>query len=107
LAIITMDDPTASPNNEFDLRVDLRLTDNEDAVDSGTPLPKGSILRLQHARAVGDGVMEMQTKRPDDISASSVAAKGAFDRAGDEDITIEFEYLFINDPWNEVTILLK
>ena len=42
----------------------------------------------------------------DDISVSSVAAKGAFGRAGDEDITIEFEYLFINDPCDEAEIIV-
>lgn len=40
------------------------------------------------------GIDEAGTGEPDRQPASSVAAKGAFSRAGDEDIVITFEYLF-------------
>ncbi|MEE9365283.1 MAG: leucine-rich repeat domain-containing protein [Dehalococcoidales bacterium] len=110
LKVIDMDDLTQSPNNEFDIRVDYRLTDEADreVVGHGLPLPRGSILLLQHARDTGDGVMEMSTKDPDTVSAASIAAKGAFARAGDEDITIEFEYMFFEDSGDaEIVVYLS
>jgi hypothetical protein len=35
-----------------------------------------------------------------------VAAKGAFARAGGEEITVEFEYMFIEDPCNEAELVV-
>ena len=108
LKIIDMNDPTPSPNNEFDLRVDSRVTDPADRaeVGHGAPLPKGSIVRLEHARDTNDGVMEMATRGPGGTDATSVAAKGAFARAGDEDVTVEFEYLFLEDPHDEAELIV-
>lgn len=51
----------------------------------------GAVQRLADARGPNDGVMELRTE-----TASSVAAKGAFARAGDERITIYFSYRFLN-----------
>jgi hypothetical protein len=97
LKIIDMNDPTPSPSNEFDIRVDVRLTDEADqaVVGDGLPLPQGEVIRMPDARGAGDGAMEMATYGPDIFSASSVAAKGAFARAADEVITVEFEYQFV------------
>ena len=51
-----------------------------------TPIPAGA-----------GGVMDMRTQASDWTQPTSIAAKGAFARAGDEDITVAFEYLFIDD----------
>jgi len=52
------------------------------------------------------GVMEMRTQAPGRSSASSVSAKGAFARAGDEDIMIEFEYMFRADPKEDAELIV-
>ena len=91
---IAMDNDT-----EFDVRVQTRLRNPVDV----QPLPpaaarEGSILRLSGNPDIppgAQGVMEMATKSPGKDSASSVSAKGTFARAGDENITVEFEYLFL------------
>jgi len=101
LKVIHMND-----QEEFDLRVDWRVTDPADraAVGLGAPLPKGSILRITHG--TNDGVMEMSTRGAGGEDAASVAAKGAFARAGDEDVTIEFEYRFMYDPNDEAELIV-
>jgi hypothetical protein len=50
--------------------------------------------------------MDMRTQAPGVWSANSVAAKGAFARAGDEEITIEFEYMFIENPYEEAELVV-
>ncbi len=110
LAVISMDDTTLSPHNEFDIRVRQRLRDTDDIQPIPPSLPKeGSIKRIEGDSAIpagARGVMEMRTEALGLQSASSVAAKGAFARAGDEDITIEFEYLFMDDPHGEAEIIV-
>jgi len=94
LGVIAMNDPTPSPSNEFDIRVRKRLADLDD-FDPGnplSPLPEGIIELLMDVRDIGDGVMEIKT-----LDASSVAAKGAFARACEDEIVIAFEYLFIDN----------
>jgi hypothetical protein len=115
LAIIAMDDTTPSPHNEFDIRVRKRLTDPcdvqpESCIDQTNPNSclEGSIERIDNhpnIPAGSGGVMDMQTQAPGKQSASSIAAKGAFARAGDEDITVAFEYMFIEDPCDEAELI--
>ncbi|HRY71535.1 MAG TPA: right-handed parallel beta-helix repeat-containing protein [Phycisphaerae bacterium] len=97
LGIIAMNDQTASLFNEFDIRVHRRMRDPLD-LQPNPPAPalEGSIQLLPNARnpATQDGVMEMRTRAADRAPARSVAAKGAFARAGEEDIVVTFEYLF-------------
>lgn len=98
LGIIAMNDQT-----EFDVRVRKRLTapeeDQMQPQHPNEPLYIGSIERIDSEMnpsvpAYTGGIMEMRTQAEDKLSASSVAAKGAFARAGDEDIKIQFEYIF-------------
>jgi internalin A len=113
LGIIAMNDQI-----EFDVRVRKRLTDPADNSKQPPapiePLYMGSIERIDvdtnpDVPAYAGGVMEMGTQAPDKQSASSVAAKGAFARAGDEDITVEFEYMFRAhpDPNTELIVYLS
>jgi hypothetical protein len=118
LAVIAMDDTTAPPHNEFDIRVRRRIRDPNDVQPESCiryidPDPssclEGSIERIDddpNIPADACGVMEMRTQALDRESASSVAAKGCFARAGDEDITIKFEYMFLEDPYNEAEIIV-
>ncbi len=110
LGIIAMDDNTPSPHNEFDIRVRKRLREPGDfQPEPPYPPREGSIERIEDAPEIPEGaggVMDMRTQAPDMWSANSVAAKGAFARAGDEDIIIEFEYMFIEDPCNEAELIV-
>ena len=99
LGIIAMNDQTASPFNEFNIRVRKRLTDPEDEnPPTGDPFYVGLVSRLAdaHDPVTHDGAMEMGTKAVGKQSASSVAAKGSFARAGEETLIVAFEYLFMN-----------
>lgn len=103
LGIIAMDDLTESPFNEFDIRIHSRIRDPLDM----QPLPpapalEGVVRLLPHVRGPGNGVMEMATRAANKQSASSVAAKGSFARAGDEDISVTFEYSFRQADENTV-----
>ncbi len=107
LGVIAMDDLKPAPHNEFDVRVRRRLVD-----DPNMPSPPGvgsiRLVRDDPAIPTGSGgVMVMQTQAPESLSsAGSVAAKGAFARAGREDITIQFEYLFLEDGGGEAQIVV-
>lgn len=111
LGIIAMNDTKQSPHNEFDIRVRKRLIDPRDPqpLPPSEPSKIGSIKRIDNDPRIpagAGGVMDIRTQAPNKQSASSVAAKGAFARAGDEDITIEFEYMFIEDPCNEAEMIV-
>jgi hypothetical protein len=110
LGILAMDDPTTSPHNEFDVRVRKRLRDPCDAQpESPYPPREGSIERIEDDPEIPEGagaVMQMQTQALGAWSANSVAAKGAFARAGNEEITITFQYMFIEDPCNEAELIV-
>lgn len=103
LAIIAMDDTTSPPHDEFTIRVQRRLVDPADP-NPVLPLPPVYLGRIQRIDlgendldGRGGGAMLMAAHDPSaPNSASSVAAKGAFARAGDEDVLVEFEYLFLN-----------
>jgi internalin A len=110
LGIIAMNDQT-----EFDVRIRKRLTSPEDdhkqPKSPNEPLYIGSIERIEseinpNIPERSDGVMEMRTQAKNKQSAYSVAAKGAFARAGDEDIIIEFEYLFPENTNGDTTLVV-
>lgn len=111
LGIIAMDDPTPAPHNEFDIRVRRRLIDPEDNQPNPSyPTRSGLITRTDAHPGIPigcGGIMDMRTQAPGRDSASSVAAKGAFARAGDEDITIEFEYLFMEDGEGQAELVVS
>ena len=86
LEVISMNDTTSSPDNEFDLRVSKRQTNDESIKGYYVP---GQIERILPVSEY-DGVMNMQTN--DNII---VAAKGSFASANEEVILVEFEYQFI------------
>jgi len=112
LGIIAMDDQTPSPHNEFDIRVRKRLTDPGDVqTDPNHPTKIGLIERIDSDPGFTippghGGIMDMRAQAPGRQSASSVAAKGAFARVGDEHITIEFEYMFREDPADDAEIIV-
>ncbi|MHC4259238.1 MAG: S8 family serine peptidase [Planctomycetota bacterium] len=110
LSIIAMDDSAPSPHNEFDIRVRRRIRDpNDIQPEEPDPAREGSVERIDDDPAIpvgAGGVMEMRTQAPGLWSANSVAAKGAFARAGDENIKIEFEYMFLEDPYNQVELVV-
>jgi len=116
LAIIAMDDTTPSPHNEFDIRVRKRIRDRNDVQPPECPqypsfCLEGSTERIDvdddpRIPAGSGGVMDMRTQAPGKQSASSVAAKGAFARAGDENITVAFEYMFVDDPFDEAELIV-
>jgi len=101
LGVIAMEDDT-----EFDVRIQKRLTDpaDFDPVHPYEPLPEGSITREDGLVPgfPGVGVMDMQT-----MDASSIAAKGSFARAGNEQITVFFEYKFLENPNTELVVYLS
>jgi hypothetical protein len=112
LSIIAMNDV-----QEFDVRVRKRTRDpgsTDDARegliqrlvdDPNIPGGSGGVISMTPPEPPG-GVMEMRTQAPEKESTSSVAAKGAFARAGDEDITVEFEYMFLYDPNKEAELIV-
>lgn len=100
LKVINMED-----DEEFSVRIRTRLRDDTDPL----PLPNADITQQVSGRIRRvddpnrgapdvDGYMEMRTRHPLALaSARSVAANGAFARAGEEDVTIEFDYLVKQD----------
>ncbi len=109
LGVIGMNDQKASPHNEFDIRGRKRLTHRSDPQPILPDEPKyvGAIARvIPDAGLSGNGVMEMRTQISGTHPAKSVAPKGTFSRAGDEDITIEFDYLFLEDPNDDAELIV-
>ncbi len=108
LGIIAMEDDT-----EFAVRVRTRLRDPNDqqppACDQ-TPSTclEGLITREEGLLPAGstNGVMDMRTQADDRQPATSVAAKGAFARAGDENILVAFEYKFVEDPGGDAELVV-
>ncbi|MCG8407878.1 MAG: right-handed parallel beta-helix repeat-containing protein, partial [Phycisphaerales bacterium] len=89
LKTIAMEDDT-----EFDVRVRSRLRDPNDEQPTSPPFKEGSIFRFDDLDplAPSNGVMAMKTHAEDRESASSVAAHGAFARAGEDEILVTFLY---------------
>ncbi|MCA9249510.1 MAG: right-handed parallel beta-helix repeat-containing protein [Phycisphaerales bacterium] len=108
LGVIRMDDPTEAPFNEFDVRVRKRVRDTNDQQLPPPALPKqGAITLLPGELGGNNGVMEMTTLATGDFdAATSVAAKGAFARAGEEDVTVAFEYSFQEDSNSDAEIIV-
>jgi len=107
LGIIAMDDQTPSPHNEFDIRV------RKDPINTSSSNPDAQYVRrlegLDTIPSGAGGIMEMRTWISHAEQTDVVTAKGAFSRAGDEDITIEFEYMFPDaDPGDAyITVYLS
>ncbi len=107
LGIIGMNDDT-----EFDVRLRKRLTDeaDRDPLNPNDPLPEGIIERITLApddNPPSEGVMRMQTHKPNEAkSASSVAAKGHFARAAEDQIDIVFQYRFCS-PDGELIVKIS
>jgi hypothetical protein len=100
LAVIAMEDDT-----EFSVRVRKRLSDPSDYDPNypDKPYSEGIV-----ARDPNGGVMDMWAHDPNDPDrpVSSVAAKGAFARAGDEMITVAFDYLFLANPSGDAELIV-
>ncbi|MCP4592465.1 MAG: hypothetical protein GY842_17160, partial [bacterium] len=118
VVVIRLDDDPDTVTDEaaieYEARISRRVTDSSKAAPPSKPVPAdaegdigdksctGGAVTLLYEAAVqqtlpdwtGGGLMEMRTAAPGCTSASSVAAKGGFARAGDEDIVIQFDYLF-------------
>jgi hypothetical protein len=129
LGNIGMDDTTPSPFNEFDVRVRERVTPSAELqpcqCDGSCPnnnppqdtaaCGEGQIRLVRAYEVVQQfpalaqmgGLMEMATQAPGKEPGISVAAKGSFARAGDEDITVVFDYLFIENPGAEIAVYLS
>ncbi|MDM8005431.1 MAG: hypothetical protein QUV05_04670 [Phycisphaerae bacterium] len=115
LGLIAMDDDT-----EFGVRIRKRERDSGDDQPcecTGACLPQNVSLCKEGSvgRLVGDsgiptgagGVMDLRTQAVNRQPASSVAAKGAFARAGKEEILIAFQYLFVENPEAELVVYLS
>jgi|GEM_PF-3553566 len=102
LVNITMEDEA-----EFGVRVQRRLTNDDDLQLDPPALPKrGSIQRLDDG-FIG-GYMEMKTRADGEFdSASSVAAHGAFARAAEDEILVTFNYRFCGNSSDELVVYLS
>ncbi|MEK6799535.1 MAG: hypothetical protein AABZ12_11260 [Planctomycetota bacterium] len=93
-------------DEEFAVRVVKRLTDMVDFVPSigplpASPLPEGEIARL------GD-VLTMKTRRSSLLpSASSVEAKVEFDRAAEEQVSVRFNYRWVQNASAELIVRMS
>ncbi|MHC4624569.1 MAG: DUF1565 domain-containing protein, partial [Planctomycetota bacterium] len=107
---ILFNSPQASAHNGFDARIRKRLVDpHDDQLHLPVPPKQGHIERIDDDPGIpagAGGVMDMRTQVTGKQSASSVAAKGAFAQSGDEYITIEFEYMFIENPYDEAELVV-
>ncbi len=99
LKVIAMEDGT-----EFAVRVRRRLRDELDVQPAAPPFLEGSITRAENLDPLDpvNGVMDMQT-----LTASSVAAKGAFARAGEAEVVVAFQYRFVENPDAELRVYLS
>jgi len=98
LGVIAMEDDT-----EFDVRIRSRVREGADP-----PSLEGWIGRVEglYPPAGTNGVMDMRTQAPGMQAATSVAAKGAFARAGDENVRVIFKYLFVEDPGQNAELIV-
>lgn len=104
LKVIAMDDET-----EFDVRVRRRVRDQADEQPL-PPLPpkEGVVQRLESPDGEpGNGAMRMRTRAEGAESAASVAAHGAFARAGEDEIVVAFDYLFCGQSTDELIVYLS
>ena len=97
LKVIPMED-----DEEFRIRVRKRVIDPSDP-QPPPPLQSNRIGQIERVSAPLPGdpnnhAMEMRTRDPNAQPASSVAAKGAFARAGEDQIIVAFDYRFTAAP---------
>ncbi|MCB9858677.1 MAG: hypothetical protein H6818_23610 [Phycisphaerales bacterium] len=115
LKIISMEDDT-----EFAVRVRPRVRDPDDVqvcqCTKTCPDPEdvdpslckeGSIERITDPEGANNSVMEMKTHGDGMESASSVAAHGAFARAGEDQIVVAFQYLFCGNVTDQLVVYLS
>ncbi len=117
LKVITFEDNTPPPNDEFTIRVRTRLRDPDDIQpadpdyqgDPDDPPLEGKITRIPDSYDSNNHVMEMLAQAPGRQSASSVAAHGAFARASEDHILIKFNYRFceVSDPNTTLAVYLS
>ena len=111
LKVIELDDDPLTGGDdgetEFAVRVRQRTSDPNDPIPAEPPYPGGAITRESAPDKSGeDGYLRMSTEAPSYRASRSVAAHGAFARAGDERVLVEFDYRFCapSDP-NTVLIV--
>ncbi len=93
-------------HSEFDKRIKVRTVD---LARSPVPDREGSIEDIHgHAGipAEAGGVMDMRTRAPGKESSGSVAAKAVFARPDGEDVHIDFQYMFIEDPLGDAELVV-
>src|SRR5205814_333089 len=73
------------------------------------PFREGSVLRVTGTTPGQplNGVMQLKTQATGSLSASSIAAKGAFGRAAEDQLVIAFQYLFCNNPASELVVSIS
>ncbi len=97
LKVISMED-----DEEFRIRVRKRVIDPNDP-QPDPPLPPNRVGQIERVSAPLPGdpnnhAMEVRTRGAEMQPASSVAAKGAFARAGEHQIIVAFDYRFTAAP---------
>lgn len=102
LKIISMEDDT-----EFEVRVRRRTQDDPSLDPEEVSTPQGSVKLVSDPADPANGVMEMRTVVPGRPSVASVAAKGSFARAGEDQIVVAFQYNFCGDPTDELIVYLS
>ncbi|HKQ50427.1 MAG TPA: hypothetical protein VJZ71_20300 [Phycisphaerae bacterium] len=103
LKVIAMEDQT-----EFDVRVQKRLRDPADLQPPFPPFKEGAITREVglDPQNPANGVMKIKTKASGSLQASSAAAHGAFARAGEAEILVQFRYRFCGQTTDELIVYL-
>lgn len=111
LKVIAMEDET-----EFNVRIRTRVRDANDAQPPAPPFRDGEIVRViapipgsptNHAMMMRTSKQVCPPASPPCPSASSVAAHGAFARAGEDQIEVKFNYKFCGQPGDELIVYLS
>jgi len=111
LKVIAMEDDT-----EFGVRLRTRLRDAGDVQPPVAPFKEGEVVRVaaptsssptNHAMAMRTSKTSCPPGSPPCPSASSIAAHGAFARAGENQIEIKFNYKFCGQPGDELIVYLS
>ncbi len=114
LGVIAMNDQTAPPANEFDVRVHTQVQNTPPRDPEPIETPMGWIARIDvdpegelPIPAEHGGVMEMRTQLAPHPSAEAVTAKGAFARTAEATMLVAFDYWFLNEGPAELQVLLS
>lgn len=106
LKVITMEDDT-----EFAVRVDRRIRDAADTQPSAPPFKEGLISRepfpVLPDYPQNDAMLMRTMATYTTLSASSVTAKGAFARAGEDEVDVIFNYLFAAGAGSQLVVYLS